>query len=54
MQQLVHESGLYAATVGLREDLKSVKSIMKDPLWDSPIDWKAKALIELNMDINEK
>ena len=32
VQQLVHEGGLYAATVGLREDLRSVKSMMKSPV----------------------
>jgi len=54
VQQLVHEGGLYAATVGLREDLRSVKSMMKDPLWDVPGGWRAKAFIELSMVINEK
>jgi len=54
VQQLLHEGALLASTVGLREDLRSVKAMMIDPLWDAPGGWKAKALIELNMVINEK
>ena len=54
VQQLLHEGALLASTVGLREDLRSVKAMMIDPLWDTPGGWKAKALIELNMVISEK
>ena len=54
MQQLLHEGSLIAATVGLRDDLKSVKAMMDDPLWDTPGGWKEKALVELTMVIREK
>ena len=43
-----------AATVGLREDLKTVAAMALDPLWDVPGGWREKALVELNMVINEK
>jgi hypothetical protein len=53
VQELTHE-GFLAATVGLREDLKTVAAMALDPLWDVPGGWREKALIELNMVINEK
>ena len=39
VQQLTHEGSLFVGTVGLREDLKSVRAIMKDPLWNVPGGW---------------
>jgi hypothetical protein len=53
VQELTHE-GFMAATVGLREDLKSVAAMALDPLWDVPGGWREKALVELNTVINEK
>ena len=54
VQQLTHEGFLFAGTVGLREDLKSVKAMMQDPLWDVPGGWKDKTTLELDMVINQK
>jgi len=48
VQKLTHV-GFLAATVGLREDLKTVAAMVLNPLWDVE-----KALVELNMIINEK
>ena len=54
VQQLLSEGSLIAATVGLREDLRSVKAMMSDPSWDVAGGWKEKAALELHMVINEK
>jgi hypothetical protein len=54
VQQLLSEGSLIAATVGLREDVRSVKAMMSDPSWDVAGGWKEKAALELQMVINEK
>jgi len=46
VQQLTSEGSLIAATVGLLEDLRSVKAMMGDPSWDG---WKVKTALELHI-----
>jgi hypothetical protein len=53
-RELLLEGSKIVATVGLRRDLTSVKAMLKDPDWNVPGGWREKALLELNMVINEK
>jgi hypothetical protein len=53
-RELLLEGSKIVATVGLRRDLTSVKAMLKDPDWNVPGGWREKALLELNIVINEK
>ena len=45
---------MLVATVGLRPDLTSVKAMQKDPAWLTPGGWRDKAIVELDLVLNQK
>ena len=54
MRELLHDETVLAAIVGLRPDLTSVKAMMKDAAWLAPGGWREKAIVELDLVLNQR